>query len=197
MKTKPLIAIACLCLSAWAGPVAAADPPAYSSDLLALADKGDEPALAKLLELAEGGHAQAQYDLGSHYLHTIQNVDDGIPRVISWMKKAAEQGVGKAQLDLGVSLNMPGKPWYDPVQALKWFNVGMALTLKEYPDGSLDHHVVFAGNNAFEVGKQLSKEQAREAESLSRAWLDAHGVSAAEESRNLGAFLKRYKSRKK
>jgi TPR repeat protein len=197
MKTRLMVAIACLCLSASPMPAAAADPTAYGSDLLGLADKGDERALAKLLELAEGGHAQAQYDLGSHYLHTIQNMDEGIPRVISWMKKAAEQGVSKAQIDLGVSLNMPGKPWYDPVQALKWFNVGMALTLKEHPEGSLDHYAVFAGNNAFEVGKQLSKEQTREAESLSRAWLDAHGVNAAEEGRNLGAFLERYKSRKK
>lgn len=178
-------------------PAMAADVADYDTGLLALADKGDAPALVKLQALAEGGHAQAQYDLATHYLHTIKNLDEDMPRISSWMLKAAEQGVSMAQLDLGVSLNMPGKPWHDPVQALRWFNVGMASILKESPDGSRDHYAVFAANNSFAIAKSLSQEQVREAETLGRSWLEARGVSAKEESRNLDAFLERYKARKK
>ena len=185
----------CLCVGSLAEPLLAADPPAYSAELLGMADKGDAQALARLMELAESGHAQAQYDVGSHYLHTIRNVDDEIPRIISWHQKAAEQGVSHAQLDLAVSLNMAGKPWYDPVQALKWLYVGMALVLEESPDGSQDRYAVFAGNNSFKLSKTLSKQQVSEAEALSRAWLDAHGISAQQEASNLGAFLKRYQEK--
>ena len=176
-----------------AAPNLAGEPPVYSAELLSLADKGDEQALAKLLALAEGGHAQAQYDMGSHYLHTVKNVDEEIPRVISWHQKAAEQGVSHAQIDLAVSLNMSGKPWHDPVNALKWFYVGMALVLKESPDGSQDRYAVFAANNSFELAQRLSKEQVSEAGTSSRAWLDAHGISAKEEASNLGTFLERHR----
>jgi TPR repeat protein len=197
-RVLALLALCC-CLHAptfaadTAGP---AESAVYSADLLALADTGDEQALAKLRGLAEGGHAQAQYDMGTHHLHTIKNFEEDIPRVVSWHQKAAEQGVSHAQIDLAVSLNMPDKPWSDPVQALKWFNVGMALVLKESPDGSQDRYAVFAANNSFQLARSLSKAQVAEAEALSRAWLDAHGVSAKEEAANLGAFLERHKPRK-
>jgi len=194
MRSRLLVLLAFSgCLQAAAFAAQPADPPVYSADLLAMADKGDEQALAKLQALAEGGHAQAQYDMGSHYLHTIKNFDEDIPRVVSWHQKAAEQGVSHAQIDLAVSLNMSGKPWHDPVQALKWFNVGMALVLKEAPDGSQDRYAVFAANNSAELSRKLSKEQVAEAEALGRAWLDAHAVSRQEEARNLGAFIERHK----
>lgn len=194
MKSRSLALLAlswCLQAAAFAGDLPG--PPVYGTELLALADKGDEQALAKLRALAESGHAQAQYDMGSHYLHTISNFDEDIPRVISWHQKAAEQGVSHAQLDLAVSLQMSGKPWYDPVNALKWFNVGMALVLKEAPDGSQDRFAVFAANNSSQLAQRLTKSQVNEAEALSRDWLDAHGVTAKEEGRNLGAFLDRHK----
>ena len=192
---RTLAACLWLSLSLLAEPLAAAEPTVYSAELLAMADKGDEQALAKLLQLAEGGHAQAQYDVGTHYLHTAHKFNEDMPRVASWMLKAAEQGVSKAQIDLGVTLNMPGSAWYDPVQALKWFNVGMALTLEESPDGSQDRHAVFAANNSFQLSKSLSQEQVRDAEVQCRSWLQAHGMSAKEEARRLDAFMERYKAR--
>jgi TPR repeat protein len=171
-------------------------PDVYSADLLVMADKGDEQALSRLRALADAGHAQAQYDMGSHYLHTIKHVDEEIPRVIAWHQKAAEQGVSHAQIDLAVSLGMPDKPWTNLVESLKWFNVGMALVLKESPDGSEDRYAVFAANNSFALSQRLSKEAVREAEGSTRAWLDSHGVSANEEARNLGAFMERHKPKK-
>ena len=56
--------------------------------------------------------------------------------------------MARAQIDLAVSINMPDTPWYDPVNALKWFNIGMALVLKESPDGSQDRYAIFAVNNS-------------------------------------------------
>jgi TPR repeat protein len=192
---QTLIACLWLSLDVMARPSVAADPPVYSAELFESANKGDEQAFAKLLQLAEGGHAQAQYDVSQYYLFKIHKVDEEMPRIASWLQKAADQGVSKAQLDLGVTLNMPGKLWYDPVQALKWFYIGMALTLEQHPDGSQDHYAVFAANNSQRLTGTLSKEQVSEAESLSRAWLDAHGIGAKQEGRNLGEFVNRYKAR--
>jgi len=82
----------------------------------------------RLRTLAEEGDGFAQYDMARHLLHTIKK-DSDFADIAYWLLKAAEQGVSKAQIDLGVTLNMPDKSWHDPVGALKWFNAGMALVL--------------------------------------------------------------------
>ena len=90
MKTRfrrALITCLWLSLNVLATPSVAADPPVYSAVLLEWANKGDEPAFAKLLQLAEGGHAQAQYDVSQYYLSKIHMVDDDMPRNASGCRR--------------------------------------------------------------------------------------------------------------
>ena len=60
-----------------------------------------------IAELAEQGHAQAQFKLGRYY-EIGEGVNQDNKKAIIWYTKAAEQGYGKAQNNLG-SLYMQGQ----------------------------------------------------------------------------------------
>ncbi|WP_043892741.1 tetratricopeptide repeat protein [Providencia sneebia] len=74
----------------------------------------------QILEKAEQGDVNAQYNIG-----TIYDVGEGIPKdtakAIGWYQKAAEQGHAKAQYMLGIMYESGDCLPYDAAKAVEWF----------------------------------------------------------------------------
>ena len=74
----------------------------------------------ELVELAEGGNSEAQYQLGITYY-----IGDGVwpdnREAVKWYRKAAEQGHAKAQYKLGCAYSIGSGVKQDDKEAVKWF----------------------------------------------------------------------------
>ena len=87
------------------------------------AERGDHMSAVRIWRsLAEGGHVQAQYHLGTAYRN-----GRGVPKndaaAVKWYRLAAEQGDPRAQHNLGASYrNGRGVP-QDEVEAAKWYRL--------------------------------------------------------------------------
>ena len=91
-----------------------------------------------IAELAEQGHAQAQFKLGRYY-EIGEGVNQDYKKAIIWYTKAAEQGYGKAQNNLG-SLYMQGQGIPQNYQkAVEWLSKAaeQGLTPTQYRLGCL------------------------------------------------------------
>jgi TPR repeat protein len=69
---------------------------------------------------AEGGVAQAQYDLGLRF-QSGDGVSKDPVQALNWFRKAAEQGYGEAQYMLGCCYNGEEGFARDPSEAVKWW----------------------------------------------------------------------------
>jgi|GEM_PF-4447580 TPR repeat protein len=73
-----------------------------------------------LLEAAESGDLQAQYELGAAFAS-----GDGVPlnlqEAIHWYRQAAEKGHIAAQLNLGLAYSRGEGVAADPVEAVRWY----------------------------------------------------------------------------
>jgi len=82
-------------------------------------------ALPELQAAAEGGHARAQYALGSMY-----NEGKGVPSdralAVEWWQKAALQNHAQAQFALGVGYSSGSGVAKDNVTAHMWFSLAAA-----------------------------------------------------------------------
>ena len=75
----------------------------------------------KLIELAEKGIADAQYNLGVCYANG-QGVAKNMAEAVRWYRKAAEQGHTKAQYNLGWCYYMGNGVHRNYAEAVKWFS---------------------------------------------------------------------------
>ena len=71
-----------------------------------------------IAELAEQGHAQAQFKLGRYY-ETGEGLQQDVEKAMEWYTKAAEQGYAKAQSNLGRLLVLS----HNYEEAVRWFTM--------------------------------------------------------------------------
>ena len=122
MKTKPvtfLLALTFLFLFGCSSVVFADD----LQDGLDAAVRGDYKTAYKLwLPLAEQGDAEAQYNLGVMYEHSL-GVPQDYKEAFKWYRLAAEQGDADAQNNLGVMYNEGQGVPQDYKEAVKWWRL--------------------------------------------------------------------------
>jgi TPR repeat protein len=70
-------------------------------------------AMASLAELAEGGHAEAQLELGLLYAAGVGVAQD-FEQAVTWLRKLADQGHAEAQYHLGTV-------FHEGEEAVEWF----------------------------------------------------------------------------
>jgi len=121
-ETKPLtflLALTFLFLFSGFSVVFAGD----LQDGLDAAVRGDYKTAYKLwLPLAEQGDAEAQYNLGVMYEHSL-GVPQDYKEAFKWYRLAAEQGDADAQNNLGVMYNEGQGVPQDYKEAVKWWRL--------------------------------------------------------------------------
>jgi len=114
-------------------------------------------ALRIFRQLAEQGHAKAQFNLGYMY-----NKSQGVPQdyavAVRWFRKAADQGDAWAQVKLGLVYEEGQGVTQDYVQARMWFNLSAAK-------GNY-----IARESRDRLAKQMTPTQIAEAQKLAREW---------------------------
>lgn len=163
------------------------------ASLYEMANRGNEAAFLKLTDMAEGGDAEAQLNLGWIY-HDGEVVTDDSATAIRWWRKAAEQGLADAQFWMGWVYEIGDGVPRDFSTAVMWYrkaaeqgdadaqcNLGL-----NYRDGSgvsrdlvaalmwLDlaasHGGQFAERLRNDLEKTMPPDQIAEARKLSREW---------------------------
>ena len=118
-------------------------------------------ALEEWKPLAEGGHGDAQNNLGIIY-DQGEAVAEDQAKAVRWFRNAARQGLSDAQNNLGRMYELGRGVDQDTVQAHKWYNIAVAKGNDA------------ARRNAERVTKRLSDEELRKARGMARAWLIAN-----------------------
>lgn len=80
------------------------------------------PDIASLKAGALAGDAWAQLNLGAAYDHGLAGVEENPPMAVAWYRKAAEQGLDKAQFNLAHCLATGHGTAQDFVQARFWMH---------------------------------------------------------------------------
>ncbi len=114
-------------------------------------------ALPIFRQLADQGHAKAQYKLGAMY-ERGNGVAQDYGAAVRWFRKAANQSNARAQYDLGVMYNTGKGVPQDYVQAHMWFNLAAAMGQK------------FARETRDLLAKKMTPSQIAEAQRLAREW---------------------------
>lgn len=105
----------CLCLTAID---ARAITPAEADDLVdAASNKGDQAALARLQQAAQSGDPAAESGMGDY----DQSQNDGV-QACAWYWKAAKQGYGNAENNVGNCYENGIGVARDPAQAVWWYS---------------------------------------------------------------------------
>lgn len=90
------------------------------------ASKADYATAIKIWrQLADAGHAAAQYNLGQMY-YAGQGVRQDFGEAFRWYQRAAERGVSRAQLSLGLAYALGHGIPRDLTQADKWLHIALA-----------------------------------------------------------------------
>ena len=110
-----------------AGPCAGVVLAAWALSLAAQAHAQTMPNTATLMQQANAGNAQAEYDLGIDYDYGKGGLPQDPAKAAYWYEKSAEQGYARAEFNLGVDYNQgeDGLP-QDPVKAVSWFRKAAA-----------------------------------------------------------------------
>ncbi len=114
-------------------------------------------ALRIFRQLADQGHAKAQFNLGYMY-----NKGQGVPQdyavAVRWFRKAADQGDAWAQVKLGLVYEEGQGVTQDYVQANMWYNLSAAK-------GN------YIAREAYDIlAEQMTPAQIAEAQKLARDW---------------------------
>jgi len=97
------------------------------------AEQGDEGAKKALgtmtktkllISAAEGGDAQAQYELGHNYQYGYSGVEENGAEAVKWFKLAAAQGYVRAMRELGWIYQNGWKVPRNDTEAAKWYRLG-------------------------------------------------------------------------
>jgi TPR repeat protein len=139
--------------------------PALAMASIALAQNPDppqKPLRERLLERANKGDAEAQFELGKNY----EAGRIGLPRDFSlaehWYREAANQGDPYAAASLGILLNFGKGIQRDYVQAFVWYD----RAASRLTGGSRDSVVEMRDN----VASKLTTAQLQEARRLVKEW---------------------------
>ena len=125
-------------------------------------NQGDYAAALKQWKpLAEGGHGDAQNNLGIIY-DQGKAVTEDQAKAVRWFRDAASQGLSDAQNNLGRMYELGRGVDQDMIQAHKWYNIAVAKGNDA------------ARRNVERVTKRLSDEELGEAREMARAWLIAN-----------------------
>jgi TPR repeat protein len=168
---------------------------AQSADELArTAAKGNKAALQQLRALADKGDAEAQFNLGAMYRNG-EGVTRDYAAAVAWFRKAADQGLASAQYRLGLMYGMGLGVPPDSAQALAWYRkaaeqgyaaaqvnlgviYGMGLGVREdfvtaymwFNLAAAQDTVEGAKENRDSLAQQMTPQQIKEAQRLSREW---------------------------
>ena len=80
----------------------------------------DVPNFKKMLQAAEQGNVDAQFNLGVMY-DNGRGVRQDYKQAVQWYRKAAEQGHADAQYNLGVAYKKGEGVRQDDAQAVQWY----------------------------------------------------------------------------
>jgi len=146
-----------LTLSAASGPM---------EDGIAAYDKEDYATALRIFQpLAERGHLDAQYSLGSLY-QAGKGVAQDLSQSIVWYRKAADQGHVQAMTALGVILG--DSPRENFIEALAWFNVAVARTSPSDDKHAGTRKIAEEGQK--ELSARMSPSQITAAQRLAHEW---------------------------
>jgi TPR repeat protein len=125
-------------------------------------NQGDHAtALKEWKPLAEGGHGDAQNNLGIMY-DQGEAVAEDPATAVRWYRAAARRGLSDAQNNLGRMYELGRGVDQDMIQAHKWYNIAVATGNDA------------ARRNTERVTKRLSAEELGQAREMARAWLVAN-----------------------
>ncbi len=119
-------------------------------------------ALEEWFPLANGGHANAQFNLGVMYRNGKGVLQDDF-KAAKWFRLAAEQGVVDAQFNLGFAYNRGEGVPKGYVQAHLWWSLAAANGDEE------------ARERRDILAKRMIPADISEAQRLAREWLEEHG----------------------
>ena len=124
-------------------------------------ERGDyATALREWRPLANQGHANAQYNLGTMY-DKGQGVPQDYAAAVKWYRKAANQGNDAAQSNLGYMYAKGQGVVQDYVRAHMWFNIAASRGNKSVVE------------NRDIVAKKMPPAQIAEAQRMARDWVAA------------------------
>jgi len=133
-------------------------------------DVGIQPTAEKeLLQWAERGDADAQFELGLRYL-TGEGVEKDLTKGVDWLRKAAEEGHLRAQHIFGSIYEEGTGVEKDPVKAAEWFEKAASGGL------SMAQHSIAV---AYELGTGVEKDPAKAFEWFRKAALQNYPPSMA------------------
>jgi len=119
---KRLAATLCLTIAVLLGSAGLSQSADFQKGLDAYKSGDYATALREWTPLAEQGHADAQFNLGSMYEY-----GEGVPQddknAVKWYRLAAEQGYARAQIKLGVMYEVGRGVPQDYKTAVKWYRL--------------------------------------------------------------------------
>ena len=140
----------------------------FTSEKLLQISKLEQPTIEELIQSAEQGDVEAQYELGKLY-DTGKGVPtgEGVPtdhlEAAKWYRKAAEQGYASAQFNLGLHYyNGQGVP-RDYVLAHMWINLA-------HSNSTYENDRKQSTNLLNDLERKMTPKQLFEAQKLSREW---------------------------
>jgi TPR repeat protein len=133
--------------------------------LVALPASAQKPLRERLLERAQQGDAEAQFDLAKNYETGRIGLPKDFAQAEHWYREAAAQGEPFAQASLGIMFHFGKGVHQDSVQAYMWYEIAIAHST----GGDRDTIVEMREN----IAQQMTPEQIREGRRLARQWKPA------------------------
>ena len=133
--------------------------------LLALPAPAQKPLRERLLERAQQGDAEAQFDLAKNYETGRIGLPKDFVQAEHWYRAAAAQGEPFAQASLGIMFNFGKGVRPDYVQAYMWYEIAIAHS----SGGDRDTIVEMRDN----VAQQMTPAQIAEGRRLAGQWKPA------------------------
>jgi TPR repeat protein len=121
-----------------------------------------KPLRERLLERAQQGDVEAQYDLAKNLEAGRLGLKRDFTQAEHWYRKAAEQGDPFAQAGLGILYQFGKGVKADPVEALMWYTLAAAGT----KGGDRDSIAEMLNN----LSGEMSPEQRSEARKRASEW---------------------------
>jgi len=124
-----------------------------------------KPLRERLLESAQKGDADAQFELGKNYETGRIGLPKDIAQAQRWYHAAADQGDPYALASLGILYNFGKGVQKDPVQAFMYYELAVARS-----DGGNRDSIAEMRDD---LAKEMTAAQLAEARKLAKAWKPA------------------------
>lgn len=168
-----------------------------SNDSESIEDFDAVPSLSEWRQMADQGHAVAQYNLGVLYEYG-RGVGQSDVEAAKWYERASRQGISAAQYKLGVMYDNGWGVPRDDGEAVKWYSeaaeqghpfaqhdlafmyVAGTGVGQDYVRAYMWLSIAVASGNTLmvkhldNISGELSVAQIEEAESMAREWMDNH-----------------------